>query len=211
MNWDSVQQVGMAVDGLSQLKQRLAQENAGDSLIKQIEMDLAQGILPEETGEVLERLLIQSEPWALASTRPLHERLAELAKRYALTNVDVGLSTDLPYAPGETIPEDQVEAVVMTIFRTLLGVEDLGINDNFFELGGDSLIGTQLLFHLRQTFAVDIPIATVFDTPTIGKLVEVIKEKQRSTSTTDELDKLSDLLDQIEELSDDEADGLIDN
>ncbi|MEM9486115.1 MAG: SDR family NAD(P)-dependent oxidoreductase, partial [Cyanobacteria bacterium P01_F01_bin.116] len=211
VNWDSVQQVGMAVDGLSQLKQRLAQENASDSLIKQIEMDLAQGILPEETGEIVERLLIQAEPWALVSTRPLHDRLAELAKRYALANTDIGLSTDLPYAPGETIPEDQVEAVVMTIFQTLLGVKDIGINDNFFELGGDSLIGTQLLFHLRQTFAVDIPIATVFDTPTIDKLVEVIKEKQRSTSTTDELDKLSDLLDQIEELSDDEANDLIDN
>ena len=95
------------------------------------------------------------------------------------------------------------------LFRS--GVEDLGINDNFFELGGDSLIGTQLLFHLRQTFAVDIPIATVFDTPTIGKLVDVIKEKQGSTSTTDELDKLSDLLDQIEELSDGETSALLDS
>ena len=211
VNWDSVQQVGMAIDGLSQLKQRLANEHAGESLLRQIEMDLAQGILPQETGEVLERLLIQTEPWALVSTRPLHQRLAELAKHYALTNPDASLAPalDLPYAPGESIPDDQVEAVVMKIFQTLLGVNDLGINDNFFEVGGDSLIGTQLLFHLRQTFAVDIPIATVFDTPTIGKLVEVIKEKQQATSTTDELDKLSDLLDQMEELSDGEASILL--
>ena len=211
VNWDSVQQVGMAIDGLSQLIQRLANEHAGESLLRQIEMDLAQGILPQETGEVLERLLIQTEPWALVSTRPLHQRLAELAKHYALTNPDASLAPalDLPYAPGESIPDDQVEAVVMKIFQTLLGVNDLGINDNFFEVGGDSLIGTQLLFHLRQTFAVDIPIATVFDTPTIGKLVEVIKEKQQATSTTDELDKLSDLLDQMEELSDGEASILL--
>ena len=49
----------------------------------------------------------------------------------------------------------------------------------------------------------------MFDTPTIGKLVEVIKEKQQATSTTDELDKLSDLLDQMEELSDGEASILL--
>ena len=213
VNWDSVQQIGMAVDGLSQLKQRLIDKGAGrgasDDLLKQIELDLSQGILPQETGEVLERLLVQSEPWALVSTRLLHQRLTELTAHHSLTHPGVAQPLDLAYAPGEPIPEDQVEAVVMNIFQTLLGVEDLGVNDNFFELGGDSLIGTQLLFHLRQTFGIDIPIATVFDTPTIGQLVTVIKEKQQSESTTDELDKLSDLLDQVEAFSDEEINAVL--
>ncbi|NEQ96595.1 MAG: amino acid adenylation domain-containing protein [Cyanothece sp. SIO2G6] len=215
VNWDSVQQLGMAVDGLSQLKQRLIGRDVGrgtgDDLVKQIELDLAQGILPQETGEVLERLLIQAEPWALVSTRPLHQRLTTLTAHHSLTNPAGRLAQplDLSFAPGEPIPDDQVEAVVMQIFQTLLGVKELGINDNFFELGGDSLIGTQLLLHMRQTFEIDIPIATVFDTPTIGQLVAVIKEKRQSESTTDELDKMSDLLDQVEGLSDEELDALV--
>ncbi|MEB3358051.1 MAG: amino acid adenylation domain-containing protein [Synechococcales bacterium] len=211
VNWDSVQQVGMAVDALSQLKQRLTDRGAEDDRLKQIELDLIQGILPQETGEVLERLLVQSEPWALVSTRPLHPRLAELTTHHSLTNPDMGLAQPLAlsYAPGETIPDDQVEAVVMNLFQTLLGIEKLGINDNFFELGGDSLIGTQLLFHLRQTFGVNIPIATIFDTPTIGQLVEVIKDKRQSESTTDEFNKLSDLLEQVEAFSDEEINALL--
>lgn len=72
-------------------------------------------------------------------------------------------------------PTNDVERKIAEIWQELLGVEQIGINDDFFAVGGNSLLGTQLMILLRQTFHVDPPLLILFEAPTIAKLALVIE------------------------------------
>ena len=43
------------------------------------------------------------------------------------------------------------------------------------ELGGNSLIGTQLIGRLRQTFGVTVPLSMLFDAPTVSQMALAIE------------------------------------
>jgi hypothetical protein len=48
--------------------------------------------------------------------------------------------------------------------------------DNFFMLGGHSLLGTQLIVRVTETFGVQISLHTLFESPTVRQLSDVIEE-----------------------------------
>jgi phosphopantetheine binding protein len=49
-------------------------------------------------------------------------------------------------------------------------LEQVGIDDNFFMLGGHSLLGTQIIARVAETFGVDLSLRSLFDSPTIRLL-----------------------------------------
>jgi acyl carrier protein len=61
-----------------------------------------------------------------------------------------------------------------------LGTEQVSVNDNFFFLGGHSLLGTQLIARARDSFGVELPLRTVFDSPTAEELSAVIEQMLRN-------------------------------
>ena len=99
--------------------------------------------------------------------------------------------------------QDQVAA----IWRALLGIEQIQPDDNFFELGGHSLLAIQLASRLRDTFHVDVSVHALFESPTVAALSERITEELSSAPGTDRA--LEDILDQVEQLSDDEVAALL--
>ena len=72
-------------------------------------------------------------------------------------------------------PTTVAEKTVAGIRAQLLGVERVSVDDNFFDLGGDSLVATQLVARLRQTFNVELPIRTLFDAPTVAGVARAIE------------------------------------
>jgi NADP-dependent 3-hydroxy acid dehydrogenase YdfG/acyl carrier protein len=76
---------------------------------------------------------------------------------------------------GEEVPRTDVERRLVRIWEDLLGVTSVGINDNFFELGGHSLLSTQLISRLRDSFKLQIPVRSLFESPTIVGLAERIE------------------------------------
>lgn len=52
----------------------------------------------------------------------------------------------------------------------------IGITHDFFELGGHSLAAVRVMGQLRQHFGLRLPLATLFEHPTIEKLAKVIDE-----------------------------------
>jgi len=116
-------------------------------------------------------------------------------------------STNHLQASNYIAPRNETEATIANIFRELLGVKDVGINNSFLELGGDSLTGTQLLSKLKQAFAMNLPISTIFEFPTVAQLAEIIQEKQQPG--LGDLEKTGKILQLMEELSEEEIMALL--
>jgi len=91
-------------------------------------------------------------------------------------------------------PSTDVEEAVAQLLAETLGVERVSVHDSFFDLGGDSLLAVRTIFRLRQALAVQLPVRSFFAAPTVAALAATVEEL---------------LLEQIEELSDAEAVGLL--
>ena len=83
-------------------------------------------------------------------------------------------------------PQNEREAQLAKMFQALLHVERVGVNDNFFELGGHSLKATELMAHVTDAFGVELPLARLFEEPTVAGLSRLIEESQQSASRADE-------------------------
>jgi acyl carrier protein len=101
-------------------------------------------------------------------------------------------------------PQTAVERELAEIWSTLLKRAELSVHDDFFDLGGHSLLATQVVSRIRKTFNKDIPLRTIFDSPTIAKLAGAI-EVAAYADTAD----LQSELDLLESLSDEEAERLL--
>ncbi|HYG64948.1 MAG TPA: amino acid adenylation domain-containing protein, partial [Thermoanaerobaculia bacterium] len=76
-------------------------------------------------------------------------------------------------------PRSAVEEVLAQIWADLLGVERVGIHDNFFDLGGHSLLGTQLIYRVREAIGVELSLRGVFESPTVAGIAEQVEELWR--------------------------------
>jgi acyl-coenzyme A synthetase/AMP-(fatty) acid ligase/acyl carrier protein len=67
-------------------------------------------------------------------------------------------------------PRTPIEERLAAMLALLLDLDRVGVEDNFFLLGGHSLLGTQLIARIRDTFGVELGLRSLFDFPTISKL-----------------------------------------
>src|SRR6185436_15974695 len=77
---------------------------------------------------------------------------------------------------GHVPPRNPLEEQLAGIWREVLGVERVGAHDDFFELGGHSLLAIQVVSRVRESLQVDLPLARVFEAPTIERLALEIEE-----------------------------------
>jgi hypothetical protein len=84
-----------------------------------------------------------------------------------------------------TAPRSETELTVAHLWQELLGVTNIGLHENFFRLGGHSLLVTQLVARLRNTFPVYLPLNTVFEKPTVFALAEHIDTLSWATQSFD--------------------------
>ncbi|MEH2065253.1 MAG: amino acid adenylation domain-containing protein [Nostoc sp.] len=75
-------------------------------------------------------------------------------------------------------PRNQIEEVIAGIWQELLNVQKVGIYDNFFELGGHSLLATQVIYQMREALQIELPLRSLFDSPTVAGIAEHIANTQ---------------------------------
>ncbi len=104
-------------------------------------------------------------------------------------------------------PQTPTQQALAEIWRELLGITHVGIDDNFFEIGGHSLMATQFIARVQETFQIEVPLTVLFDgTPTIAHLAAAIEQYQIEQANPDEI---ASALRELEDLSDDEIKALL--
>src|SRR5437762_11262483 len=77
---------------------------------------------------------------------------------------------------------DDTTVQLTRIWQELLGVEPIGIDQNYFDLGGDSILAVQLFAHIQKVFQIKLPVATLFEAPTIEELARILRRETAPAS-----------------------------
>ena len=102
--------------------------------------------------------------------------------RRALPEPDWGRGGGAP----DALPETPTERAVAAVFAEVLGAHPaagasdgaaaVGLHDDFFRLGGHSLAAARVVARLRDALEVELPLARVFDAPTVAGLAAAVDE-----------------------------------
>jgi acyl carrier protein len=77
-------------------------------------------------------------------------------------------------------PREQSHMQMAALWQQVFGIDKVGIHDNFFDLGGHSLKAAQLFYLIEQVYGLQLPLATLFQAPTIATLALLLKQEQRT-------------------------------
>ena len=103
-------------------------------------------------------------------------------------------------------PRTPVEEILSGVWADTLAVKQIGVHDNFFELGGHSLLAIQLISQLRDLFMVELPLYSLFEIPTVAGLTQALHHYE---STPGQVEKVVEMLQKIEAMSDAEVSQLL--
>ncbi len=98
-------------------------------------------------------------------------------------------------------PVGELEHAITTVWEELFGIQRVGTADNFFEMGGNSLLAIQLVSRLRKELKIELPLNTLFESPTVAGLAAAIETIQARAREAVEIERL---LKEIESLSPEE-------
>ena len=108
--------------------------------------------------------------------------------------------------PTFVAPRTPTEKFIAEVWAQMLGVPQVGIHDNFFELGGHSLLAYQVISRLGGTYHVEIPMRTIFDTPTIAGLALSVTKMQMAQ---EDIHDLTQMIEEIKLMSGDELETML--
>ncbi|BBM81666.1 non-ribosomal peptide synthetase [Candidatus Uabimicrobium amorphum] len=77
-----------------------------------------------------------------------------------------------------SLPTTLVEKEIAKIWQEVLKINDIHLNSHFFDLGGHSITAIKVFRSIEEKLEVSLPVATLFQHPTLRELSIVVAEKQ---------------------------------
>ncbi len=99
--------------------------------------------------------------------------------RKMLEDMEISASGNSDFAT----PSTPSEVKMAKIWEELLNVTGIGLNDDFMELGGHSLLVMSLVSTVNTQFSANLSIHSIYEFPTVGKLLASIEREQGCTVT----------------------------
>jgi amino acid adenylation domain-containing protein len=139
-------------------------------------------------GKQLVAYLVSSEP---VSRHEMRSYLAQKLSDYMIPSAFMQLEV-MPLTPNGKIdrralpapdgarqdtfvaPRDSTSQQLVHIWQEVLGHNEVSVRDSFFDLGGHSLLAVRLMAKIQQQFGINLPLATLFQSPTIEQLAELL-------------------------------------
>ncbi|MFI8457094.1 amino acid adenylation domain-containing protein [Kitasatospora sp. NPDC085464] len=158
---------------LAQACVAVRQDSSGETV-------LAAYVVPAE-GTVLDRRELRRHLAEHLPTVMIPSYLTELPALPLTPNGKVDLAA-LPEPKADTggarhePPVTLYETRVAEHWRTLLGLEEVGLQHDFFELGGSSIRLIELIHHLQTEFNIGIPVGLLFKVTTLHGMARTIEQ-----------------------------------
>ena len=155
---------------------------------------LRQGILPGEGVQALQRLLAATPgPQVIVSSLDVHAWLQRVDAMARPSTPQKPAERQLPAIPRPhhavqvVAGDDHVQQRLAEMWSEILGVAQVGPHEDFFALGGHSLLAVRLLTRIEKVFQKALPLAALFQAPTIAQLAALLHkdtaEKPRTFSS----------------------------
>jgi amino acid adenylation domain-containing protein len=78
---------------------------------------------------------------------------------------------------GEAGAVNRVQDLLVTLWRSILSNDDIGIDDDFFLHGGDSLSALELLKRVEQQLQYRVPLIVLMESPTVRQFEERLETR----------------------------------
>jgi acyl transferase domain-containing protein/acyl carrier protein len=143
-------------------------------------------VTPELGRDVLRRILHwRPAPHLLVVPEGIHRNLRRtqsltidvVQRELSQTRLTGGQErlVDTEFVAAET----ETQRTIAQLWGAALGVSQVGLDDTFFDMGGNSLVAVQLAARMREALDVELPIAVLFDHPTVRALAEFVSDRDR--------------------------------
>jgi phthiocerol/phenolphthiocerol synthesis type-I polyketide synthase E len=76
---------------------------------------------------------------------------------------------------------DDTTKQLKQIWQEILGIDSIAPDQNYFDLGGDSSVAVHLFAQIEKIFGVKLPLATLFEAPTIEELARILRRDDSPT------------------------------
>jgi acyl transferase domain-containing protein len=137
---------------------------------------LEKSITPQDGVEVFHRVLHSNLAQVIVSP----ENPANLLKAIQSAR---GVSQAVRSQPSVSTGEETghlanpVEAALGEIWKSVLGLERIGIHENFLSLGGHSFLAMQIVAKIRSRYPIPFTLKDFFEGPTIAEISAVIQAR----------------------------------
>ena len=148
------------------------------------------GATPDAVREDLRRRLpLFMVPAALVAMEALPVNAQGKVDRAALPEPE--RSSEAAGGADFEAPRTPLEEAIASLWSEVLKVERVGVHDDFFALGGHSLLATRILARLADDFGVEVPLADLFEAPTVAGLTTAL-----GTLMMDDMEDLEEIEDE---------------
>jgi amino acid adenylation domain-containing protein len=151
-------------------------------------------VLPGPAGDQQLLAYLRPEPGSEPDPADVRKQLARTLPGYMIPNrlIIVGSfpitasgkidkaalpAPEEPQAAGHVPPDGLIETILVDLYATVLGRDEVGATDSFFDLGGSSLQAMRLVSILDDELEVDVGGAAVFLAPTPRRLAALLRDQ----------------------------------
>lgn len=89
--------------------------------------------------------------------------------------------SDNTFSDKSEVAASAVQKTIESIWKNLLGLENVNSSQSFFELGGDSIWATQMLARIREKIGVEASISILYKSPSLFEFTKEIEALKKDT------------------------------